>query len=133
MTELIKIEAVNAVDLFTGESPKIRQYMKRFQDEANFFVPDVTTSQGRNAIKSFAHKFSLSKKPIETAADNLTADWKAKVKQIDKEKKEALLLLDSLRISSRKPLTLWENKEKERKEAEAVSYTHLTLPTTPYV
>ena len=56
-------------------------------------------------------------------ADN---NWVARVGDIEISREKYLLQLEGLNLDKRVPL-------KEEDRVFAVSYTHLTLPTTPYV
>jgi len=112
--ELVVIEKANIPALFIngGCDP----VLKRIKEEAAKFVPDLATEPGRKAIGSFAHKIARSKTYIDGLGKDLVADIKQQVKVVDAERKKVRDELDALKESVRRPLTEWENVEKERIE-----------------
>lgn len=115
MTDLIPVETVNAVDVFTGGA--LDELLNRIQAEARRFEPDMSTDAGRKAIASQAYKVARSKTAIDDAGKALVAEWKEKSRAVDAKRKQAREFLDTLRDEIRKPLTEWE-KEQERITAE---------------
>jgi hypothetical protein len=75
---------------------------------------DISTKAGRDAIASLAHKVACSKKPLENLRKGLTEDIRKQKEAIDAEGRQADERLEALKIEVRKPLTDWENAEKER-------------------
>jgi len=75
---------------------------------------DISTKAGRDAIASLAHKVACSKKPLENLRKGLTEDIRKQKEAIDAEGRKADERLEALKIEVRKPLTDWENAEKER-------------------
>jgi hypothetical protein len=114
MKELIKIESVTAVDVFknAGLDPLLEQ----IKEEVRSFVPDLSTVTGRKAIASLAARVAKSKTYLDGLGKDLVADQKATIKTVDAERKRMRDDLDLLKIEARKPLTDWENKEKDRVE-----------------
>lgn len=112
MTDLIKIEKVTAVDVFNNDG--LNPLLQQIKEEVRSFVPDLTTAGGRKAIASLAAKVAKSKTYLDGLGKDLVADQKATIKKVDSERKRMRDDLDLLKIEVRKPLTDWENKEKDR-------------------
>jgi hypothetical protein len=75
---------------------------------------DISTKAGRDAIASLAYRVACSKKPLENLRKGLTEDIRKQKEAIDAEGRKADERLEALKIEVRKPLTDWENAEKER-------------------
>ena len=99
-----EIYANNGMDPLLG---KIKEHVLSF-------VPDVTTKKGRGEIASMAYKVAQTKTLLDNLGKDLTADWKAKAKVVDEERKRMREELDALKDQVRTPLTEFENREKER-------------------
>jgi hypothetical protein len=113
-TELLIQEKVNKIETFqAGGTDEI---LKAIETEALSFVPDITTAKGRADIASVANNVAKSKMVIENAGKELVKVMKDKCKIIDAERKKSKDFCDDLKIRVRKPLTDYENLEKERVE-----------------
>lgn len=113
--ELIVIEKADVEKIFKeGGSKPILDHLKNRLDEFKKNIPDVNTKKGRDAIASFSFAFSRSKTYIDKFRLDLVAERKAKLKAIDNEGKIIRDTCDLFRDEARKPLTDWENAEKER-------------------
>ncbi|HKY45726.1 MAG TPA: hypothetical protein VJM50_21730, partial [Pyrinomonadaceae bacterium] len=88
----------------------------KIEEEIAAFVPDVTTEKGRQAIASLAYKIARTKTGLDDAAANVTADQKAIIDAVNKERKQMREDLDKLKASVRAPLDAWELEEKRRQE-----------------
>ena len=75
---------------------------------------DISTKAGRDAIASLAYRVACSKKPLENLRKGLTEDIRKQKEAIDAEGRKADERIEALKIEVRKPLTDWENAEKER-------------------
>lgn len=110
--ELVVIEEANIPALFAeGGSEPIIEGLKR---EAAKFEGDISTKKGRDEIKSFARKFSTSKTYLEGLGKALSDEYRAKIAPINEERNKIKACCDELRDKVRKPLTDWEDVEKER-------------------
>jgi colicin import membrane protein len=116
-TELITIEPANAITFFTKENG-LSEIVKQVEMEIATFEHDLTTGVGRKRTASLAAKVSKTKVYLDDLGKDLVADWKAKAKVVDSNRKDMRDALDSLRDLARKPLTEWEEEQK-RIEAEA--------------
>lgn len=86
----------------------------KIEEEIAAFVPDVTTEKGRKAIASLAYKIARTKTALDEAAKGVTADQKAIIDAVNAERSKAWDDIEALQAKARKPLTDWENAEKER-------------------
>jgi hypothetical protein len=111
--ELIVIEEKSVAVVFQkdGSEPIIARLREALD---SFVVPDVTTRKGRDEIKSFARKFATSKTLLDGHGKALKEQYKVKVDIIDAERKKLKDTCDVLRDEARKPVTEWEEAEKER-------------------
>jgi len=108
----IPIETVNAMELYTAEN--VDKILEKIRKDATDFKPDISTKKGRAEIASRAYKVSRSKTALIELGDTLTEESKLQVKTVNIEKKRIEGLMDELRDDIRKPLTEWENIDKER-------------------
>lgn len=86
----------------------------KLREEVKAFVPDISTKEGRAAIKSFAYKLAQSKTALDKAGKELVSGMKEQVKAVDNERSRAWDEIEKMQEEVRKPLTDWENAEKER-------------------
>jgi len=112
MTDLVVIEKANIPALFQegGCDPII----DRLKTEATKFKGDASTAKGRKDIASFAHKFSTSKTYLDGLGKALSDEYRAKIAPINDERNKIKTCCDELRVQVRKPLTDWEDAEKNR-------------------
>ena len=113
------INKENALEVFTGE--KLDDYLKAIKDNAMNFVADIKTPTGRKQIASKAHDIAKEKVRIDEAGKCLVLEWKKRSKIVDDARKKSRDFLDDLKTEVRKPLTVWEEEEEKRIEAEAVA------------
>jgi len=111
--ELIVIEHKTLPLLFS--EGKASEIVDDIEKKVRSFVPDIGTPKGRKDISSLAYKIARSKTIMDDAGKTLTADWKARAKAIDQERSRIWSRLEALQEEIRKPLTEYENKEKQRK------------------
>lgn len=110
--ELIVIEKADIPSLFKqgGCDP----ILKRLREELDKFEPDTSTATGRKEIASFANKFAKAKTLVDGYGKDLVADKKKEIAVVDAERKKLRDQCDEMKQEARKPLTDWENAEKER-------------------
>ncbi len=84
----------------------------------------MTTTKGRDAIASMAHKVARSKTYIDNAGKDLVAELKALPKQIDESRRVVRERLDALKDEVRRPLTEWEAEQERIKAEEAMNALH---------
>lgn len=111
-TVVALIEA-NPVVAFTNPE-KFDAFYEKVAAEVRGHVPDLTTDKGRKAIASLAYKVARSKTALDEAGKALTEDKRAEIKKVDEARKVIRDKLDALKEEARKPLTEWEQAEKDR-------------------
>ena len=109
---VIAAGTVSAVDVYVNKG--MDPLLGKIKEHVLSFVPDVTTKKGRGEIASMAYKVAQTKTLLDNLGKDLTADWKAKAKVVDEERKRMREELDALKDKVRTPLTEFENREKER-------------------
>ena len=111
--QLQLIKSVDNIDLFTkGET--LSEIVNQTRTLVAEFVPDLHTEAGRKKVASFASNISKLKTKIDLVGKELVSEWKSKSKVVDNSRKMVRDELDLLKLEARKPLTDWENIEKER-------------------
>ena len=86
----------------------------RIAEQARSVVPDLSTDKGRKAIASLARKVASSKTAFDSHGKELKEQYTVITSKIDADRKLFRDQCDALRDEIRKPLTDWENAEKER-------------------
>lgn len=109
MTDLIPVEQINAVEVFTGG--KLDSLLADIRTHALSIVLDAETPAGRKEIASVAFKVARSKTAIDDAGKALVADWKAKAAGVDAARKRARDTLDALKAEVGAPLDAWEAEQ----------------------
>lgn len=113
--ELAVIEKKDIVSVFTTENG-VDVLFDRLANEVRAEVPDLMTKKGRDRIASLAYKVSKSKGVVDEHGKELVSAEKARLALIDADRKKWRDKCDALRDEIRKPLTDWENEEKQRIE-----------------
>ena len=75
---------------------------------------DISTETGRAAIASLAYKVARSKTALDEQGKDLVTAIKKQSGEIDAERRHVREEMDALKEEIRKPLTDWENAEKDR-------------------
>jgi len=122
--QLLPLDSINAVEVFTGSGAALDDILARIRAETATLVPDVSTEAGRKLIASTAYKVARSKTAIDDAGKSLVEGWKTQAKVVDNARKKARDYLDNLRDEIRAPLDAWEAEEK-RKEQELIEAARL--------
>lgn len=112
-TELVFIQPETAIEVYTADKG-LDPYLAKIKAEVDGFIPDVTTKKGRDAVASMAYKVSQSKTYLDKTGKELVDKLKEQPKLVDAERKRMRDYLDALRDDVRKPLTEWEDAEKNR-------------------
>ena len=111
-TDLELSQDINSIEVFKDDS--VNALLRQVRDHVAGHDPDVTTDKGRKAIASLSRKVSNYKVKVDEAGKSLVAEWKSKSKLVDAGRKKLRDELDKTRDDVRKPLTEWENAEKQR-------------------
>jgi len=112
MSDLITVEKTQIADVF--KQGGIDPYIQKVKDEVLNHVPNLETDKGRKEIASLANKVAKSKTYLDGLGKDLVSTIKAQAKIIDSERKKMRDELDEIKKDVRRPLTEWEDEEKER-------------------
>jgi hypothetical protein len=93
--------------------------------EVDAYVADVTTQKGRDAITSFAFRFTKRKTAIVAAGKALTEDWRKKTKAVNEARSAAEERFEALAIRAKKPLTDWETEESAKQARAKAAFDYL--------
>ena len=113
-TQLESIEKFTPEEVFTNNG--YSSILDKIEAVAKNFEGDATTYEGRDQIRSFAYKIARSKTALDDMGKELVKNWKKKAALIDEQRRTVRIRLDELKDKVRKPLTDYENTEKERIE-----------------
>lgn len=111
-TAIVLIETMTPAKLF--EPGVIDPLLERIKKEVRSVAADISTESGRKAVASLAFKVAKSKTFIDEQRVKLVKGEKERLKAIDQEGARIWGELEALQKEVRKPLTDWENAEKER-------------------
>ena len=100
----------------------------RIAEQARSIVPDLSTDKGRKAIASMARKVASSKTAFDAHGKELKEQYTVITSKIDADRKLFRDQCDALRDEIRKPLTDWENAEKDRVEGLQLRVDEISLP-----
>ncbi|MCA7860205.1 hypothetical protein EKN35_19950 [Enterobacter asburiae] len=92
------------------------KFLEQIRDGVNE-VPDLSTAKGRARIASLAAQVSRSKTAVEKPGRDYLKRLKEQPKVVEAELRRFVTECDQLRDEVRRPLTEWEDAEKERTEA----------------
>lgn len=112
-TYLIALQNLNPLTVFTTEEAA-KTIIEKIKEEARKIDPDISTESGREQIRAMAYKIAKSKTAIDKMGKDLTDEWAKKKKAVDAGRRLFWDELEALQAEVRKPLTDWENAEKER-------------------
>lgn len=88
--------------------------ISKLEADVRAIEQDISTEEGREAVKSLAYKVARSKTALDEMGKELVADIKKKSGAIDAERRIIRERLDALRDEVRGPLTAWEDAETAR-------------------
>lgn len=119
---------------------KVDDLLAKLEREVLAVRRDISTEQGRAAIRSLAYKVSLSKTALDGMGKELVEGWKSKAGKVDAERRKIRERCDKLRNDVRQPLTDWEEAEAARVAAHEEALAELLglslfnfLPTSAQV
>lgn len=111
--ELIEVEKLDAEAVFSTPEA-IEPILVKIEEHCRSIVQDVSTEEGREAIKSLAYKIARTKTAMDNLRKKVVADWKAKAKAVDAVGNTAWDRLEALQKEIRQPVTEIEEAEKSR-------------------
>ena len=113
-TALAVVETMTAVQLFQpGTMDPVLERIKA-ESRARAAELDISKESDRKALASLAYQIARSKTFIEARRVELVADEKKRLAAIDAEGRRVREELDALKDEIRKPLTEYEQREKDR-------------------
>lgn len=139
MNQLAIIEKMSATDIYGSNN--IDNVLNAIASEAKAQAFDISTENGRDEVRSFAFKIARSKTFIDDCGKKLGEEASLKLNAINAERKKSRDFLDLLKEEVRKPLTDWEQAEKNRVDgheqalkelgqtASFVAFNHSTMTT----
>lgn len=120
-TELVAVNALVPAEVFAPGG--VEAIIKGVVDKVRAIETDISTPAGRKAIGSLAYKIARSKTALDEMGKTLVSQIKAQANLIDADRRTIRERLDELQDEVRKPLTDWENAEKDRVESHEAALT----------
>ena len=108
---LLVVEKMTAVEVYAPG--KLESILKTIEKAALSIVPDMSTKKGRDEIRSLAADVAKSKKHLDTLGLSLTEQARKTVKEVNADRKVVTSRLDELKKKVRRPLTDYEQAEKD--------------------
>lgn len=112
MNALVTIETLTPEVVFAPGG--VEAIISKLETEVRAVKTDMSTEAGRKEIASIAYKVARSKTALDDMGKDLVAGIKAQASKIDAERRVIRDRLDALKDEVRKPLTDWEQAEKDR-------------------
>lgn len=122
-TQLAVIDDMSGVELFAPG--KYRDILDGYKAEVRSVPVDISTPKGREECASLAYSVGKTKNAIDKKRKALVEDEKKRLKAIDAEGSRIWDELEDLQKEVRKPLTDWENYEKDRVAAHEHALTSI--------
>lgn len=123
-TDLAIIDIKNPLQLFT--TPKgLDAVIDKIEAEVKTIDRDISTEAGRANVRSLAFKLAKSKNALDKMGKDLTDEQRAIVNAVNEERRRAWDRMEALQEEIRKPLTDWENAEKDRVAAHETGIKYL--------
>ena len=111
-TDLVAFEKLTPAVIFAPGG--VNDILEKIAREVRSTQTDISTKAGRDAVASLAYKVSRSKTALDKMGKELGETHYKAWKAISSERTRIESELDALRDEVRKPLTDWENAEKNR-------------------
>lgn len=111
-TDLVVVEKLTPMVVFAPGG--VDAVLEKIRNEVRSIHTDISTKAGREAVASLAYKVARSKTALDKMGKELGEDHYKSWKAITAERSRIETELDALRDEVRKPLTDWENAEKQR-------------------
>ncbi len=112
-TELALIDIKNPLQVFSTEKG-LDAVIDKIEAEVKTIDRDISTAKGRDNIRSIAAKLAKSKTALDKMGKDLTEEQRAIVTAVNAERSRAWDRMEALQKEIRKPLTEWEDAEKNR-------------------
>jgi hypothetical protein len=111
-TDLVVLEKLTPAAIFAKGG--VDDVLAKIKAEVTSQVTDISTEAGRKAVGSLAYKVARSKTALDKMGKDLGQEHYDAWKKITAERSKIEKVLDALKDEVRKPLTDWENAEKDR-------------------
>lgn len=111
-TEITLVEE-SEVELYS-KSGSLKPLIEKIRKEVLSIAPDVTTARGRDEIASLAYKVARSKTKVDEIEKKRGEKARLELERINSERKIWRDEMDKLKDEVRKPLTDYEEREKNR-------------------
>lgn len=92
----------------------VRALLDKIEREVRAVRTDISTPAGRDQVRSLAYKVARSKTALDSMGKSLTDEWRARTDAVNAERRTIRDRLDALAEDVRRPLTAWEQAEKDR-------------------
>lgn len=123
---LLVVEDKTALQAFTDGSG-LDVIIQQAKDTVQSFEHDLSTATSRKRTASLARKVASLKTNLDEKGKGLGEGWSKKLNLLNSSRKKMRDELDLLKIEARKPLTDWENDEKERINAIQSRLAHFSV------
>lgn len=127
-TELAVIETRALVPTQVFAPGGVLALVSKLEADARAVKGDISTPQGRAAIKSLAYKIARSKTALDEMGKKLTDDARAQIEAVNVDRRLVRERLDALADEVRAPLTAWENEEKARVAGHEAALAAMVAP-----
>lgn len=115
----IELDHKQAVAFFT-KADEFEKLFARIKEQTDSHAPDISTSKGRDEIRSLAHKVTRTKTTLDALGKAVKEDAQKTVDAVDSTRRKMREQMDALKDQVRKPLTEYEAEE-ARKDQEVNS------------
>lgn len=126
-TALVPVEKLSPTELYRPGALDV--ILSRIEEEARAAAAplEISTEANRKALASLAFKIARSKTYIDDQGKSLTEEMRITVNAVNQERSKARERLDALKDEIRKPLTDWEQADKDRVAAHQEALTEIEL------
>ena len=114
-TDIVSLVEASPVLVLTDKD-RFSQFYEAMRRECDAHEPDLSTDKGRKEIASLAYKVARTKTAIDDAGKKLNEQARAQISAVDESRREIRKQLDDLKDEVRRPLTEWEDAEKQREQ-----------------
>lgn len=111
--DLVIFQTLTPLAVF-GSKESVDDIIDKVRAEVADAPKDISTEAGRAEIRSLAYKVARSKTAIDKMGKDLGEEWLRKKQALDAERRRIGTALEEIQEDVRRPLTEWENAEKER-------------------
>lgn len=118
------IDNKTPIELF-GPDSSLDKILDGLEKDVRSIDTDISTASARKNVASIAYKVATTKTTLDAMGKGLTDEARKQIGLIDAGRRKMRDRLDALKDEVRKPLTEWENKEKDRVAEHEVALSEL--------